>query len=210
MTYFFPFSPLHGGFASARYSGAQTTIISKQCAERCNILRLMDTRFQGVARGVGTAKIHGRIHLALMTLMSEVFEISLTVMDSVGGGYDVLLGLDMLRKHAAVIDLQDNCLRIGGVAVPFLGEADIPKSMREQDEGEADKSGGGPSEQPSDVVMSVSGSTSVSGPESASGSGSAAVAGNEEAVAKTAERVQQARGDDGSRDDQSGGRGDGY
>lgn len=117
---------------SILHSGAQSTIISKACAERCGILHLMDTRFQGIARGVGTAKIFGRIHLALMTLGSEVFEITFTVMDSVGGGYDVLLGLDMLRKHAAVIDLRGNCLRIGGASVPFLGEKDIPLAMREE------------------------------------------------------------------------------
>lgn len=98
----------------------------------------MDARFQGVARGVGTAKIHGRIHLALMTLGAEVFEITLTVMDSVGGGYDVLLGLDMLRKHMAIIDLQADCLRIGDASVPFLGEKDIPLAMRSEAAAPAD------------------------------------------------------------------------
>lgn len=111
-------------------SGAQATIISKQCAERCNILRLLDTRFAGVAHGVGTARIFGRIHLALLTLGTEVFEVSLTVMDAVGSGYDMLLGLDMLRKHQANIDLQNNCLRIGRSSVKFLAEKDIPRSMR--------------------------------------------------------------------------------
>lgn len=118
-------------------SGAQATIISKDCAEKCNILRLMDTRFHGVARGVGTAKIYGRIHLTLLTLGTEVFEVSFTVMDAVGGGYDMLLGLDMLRKHQASIDLGANCLRIGNAVVPFLPEKDIPRRMREHPEEEA-------------------------------------------------------------------------
>jgi DNA damage-inducible protein 1 len=36
--------------------------MSKSCAERCGILRLVDKRFAGVAVGVGSSKIIGRIH----------------------------------------------------------------------------------------------------------------------------------------------------
>ena len=43
-------------------SGAQMTIMTQEFAERCYLTRLIDKRFEGVARGVGTSKIIGRIH----------------------------------------------------------------------------------------------------------------------------------------------------
>jgi DNA damage-inducible protein 1 len=109
-------------------SGAQTTIISKAHAERCNLFRLLDKRHAGIARGVGTATIHGKIHLAVMEIEGQHLEVSFAVMDDFS--FDVLLGLDMLRKHAACIDLQANCLRIGGAIAPFLPEHKIPSRMK--------------------------------------------------------------------------------
>ncbi|CAL5335486.1 unnamed protein product [Camellia sinensis] len=118
-------------------SGAQSTIISKSCAERCSLspimsslrlLRLLDQRYKGIAHGVGQTEILGRIHVAPIKIGSAFYPCSFLVLDS--PNMDFLFGLDMLRKHQCMIDLKENVLRVGGgeVSVPFLQEKDIPSS----------------------------------------------------------------------------------
>ena len=49
-------------------TGAQTTIICESLAKKCGVFNLCDTRFQGIAKGVGTSKILGVIHAAQMKI----------------------------------------------------------------------------------------------------------------------------------------------
>jgi len=129
-------------------SGAQSTIMSKKCAQKCGIFDLVDTRFEGYAVGVGTGKILGRIHLVQLQIGHVYFPCSVTVMDdsalpttsSSSGDDDVkpkdmdfLLGLDMLKRHTCCIDLEKGNLKFRlapgkDFETPFLHEKDLDQS----------------------------------------------------------------------------------
>ena len=67
-------------------SGAQSTIMSKSCAEKCNLQHLLDERWQGVAKGVGESKILGRVHQAPIKVGDKHIPCAITVLEQVSGG----------------------------------------------------------------------------------------------------------------------------
>jgi len=111
-------------------SGAQTTIMSQACAERCNIMRLVDTRWSGIAKGVGTQKIIGRVHMGQIQMEGDFLASSFSILEE--QPMDMLLGLDMLKRHQMRIDLKTNKLHIGttGTETKFLSESELPDCAR--------------------------------------------------------------------------------
>lgn len=128
-------------------SGAQITIMSKRCAEKCGIFHLVDTRFEGMAVGVGTGKILGRIHIVQLQIGDVYFPCSVTIMDDAAlpstgkvgkdeakpKDMDFLLGLDMLKRHTCNIDLEQGKLKFRlapgkYLETPFLHEKDLDGS----------------------------------------------------------------------------------
>jgi hypothetical protein len=95
----------------------------------CRILRLLDRRFSGYAKGVGMARILGRVHLVTLRIGNLYLDCSVTIIDQ--PDMDFLLGLDMLRRFQASIDLKHNCLRIGDEQVPFRNLSNLGFSRHE-------------------------------------------------------------------------------
>lgn len=111
-------------------SGAQCTVISKECAERCSIMHLLDTRFKGTATGVGECKILGRVHLADLQLIqpdgkTHLLQCSFSVLEN--NKIDLLFGLDNLKRHDCCIDLAAWRLHFykNEFSVPFLADGAI-------------------------------------------------------------------------------------
>ena len=88
-------------------SGARATIMSERCAERCGIMRLVDRRFAGIAFGVGTQTIIGKVHLGQIQIGNDFLTSSFQVLQD--QAEDMLLGLDMLKKHQVSCSIELVC-----------------------------------------------------------------------------------------------------
>lgn len=110
-------------------SGAQMTIMSKECAIQCNLMDMIDKRFSGVAQGVGTQKILGRIHCGNIQIGNDILSSTFSVLEQPMG---LIIGLDLLKRHQCNIDLKGNRLVIGttGNSTRFLSENELPKHAR--------------------------------------------------------------------------------
>jgi DNA damage-inducible protein 1 len=102
------------------------------------MMHLLDTRFAGMAVGVGTSRILGRVHLADLEIIDEhgkkhVLQCSFTVLED--NKVDLLFGLDNLKRHQCCIDLVDSKLHFsaGKFALPFLSDGQIKKKKFEDD-----------------------------------------------------------------------------
>lgn len=116
-------------------SGAQMTIMSEKAAKECGIFDLIDTRFSGMAAGVGTGKILGKVHIVQLEIGGSFFPCSISIMetpkDKNAQEMPFLFGLDMMKRHLCQIDLQHGCLNfpVSCVKVPFLHEKDLNESQ---------------------------------------------------------------------------------
>ena len=115
-------------------TGAQSTVMSQDLCQKCDLFNLCDTRYSGIAKGVGTSKIVGVVHAAQMKIQNKVLMAKITVIENSSIGF--IFGLDNMRAHRCTIDLKQNGLVFPdiGVTAKFLSDGEIKKIKEEQDE----------------------------------------------------------------------------
>ncbi|KAL7545035.1 hypothetical protein ACHAWF_008401 [Thalassiosira exigua] len=95
-------------------TGAQSSVLSMPLVRQLNLSNRLDRRYQGVAAGVGRARITGSIRNVVCAFGVGHVEflmdfIALDVSDPL-----VILGLDQLRKYKCLVDMEKSVLIFGG------------------------------------------------------------------------------------------------
>lgn len=95
-------------------TGAQSSVLSLPLVSQLGLSNRIDRRYQGVAAGVGRARILGSIRNVVCTFGVGHVEflmdfIVLEVSDPL-----VIMGLDQLRKYKCLVDMEKENLIFGG------------------------------------------------------------------------------------------------
>jgi len=119
-------------------TGAQSTIMSKELVEKCDLMNLVDTRYSGIAQGVGTSKIIGTIHAAQLKIGDKFLMCKITVIENPTIGF--IFGLDNMRTYRCSIDLGKNALIFpdANIKAQFLSDGELAK-IREEEEIQKEK-----------------------------------------------------------------------
>jgi DNA damage-inducible protein 1 len=102
-------------------TGAQSSVISQPLVQRLGLQRHLDARYQGMAAGVGSAPIQGKLRGVPVRLGHVEFMLDFIVLGI--NEQLLMLGLDLMKRFKVIVDLERNQLQFGGrdgVAVPFL------------------------------------------------------------------------------------------
>lgn len=96
-------------------TGAQSSVLSTPLVRQLGLTNRLDRRYQGVAAGVGRARISGKIRNVVCTFGVGHVEflmdfIVLDVEDQLA-----ILGLDQMRKYKCLVDMGNEKLIFGGV-----------------------------------------------------------------------------------------------
>jgi len=100
-------------------TGAQISILPRSFVTACNLEHLIDEKYNGELKGVGSDKIIGRIHYIELELECGVYPCGFTICSNNEIG--AILGIDMMRNLGIVLDFTKNKLSFenGKYELPF-------------------------------------------------------------------------------------------
>merc|ERR1712137_293539 len=110
-------------------TGAQSSVISVPLMRTLGLDHLLNRQYQGVAAGVGRARILGRCENVPVKIGHVEFRLFFLVLDI--SESMLILGIDQMKRFKCMIDLESNKLIFGGrdgVEVEFLPPE--PRFMR--------------------------------------------------------------------------------
>jgi len=102
-------------------TGAQMSVISEPLANQLGLLSHLDRSRQGIANGVGQAKIEGHVKDIPVRLGHVEFPLTFSVLQTQQPL--LILGLDQMRTYKCLVDIERHFLVFGGsggVEVPFV------------------------------------------------------------------------------------------
>jgi len=133
---------VHGDIAICRTwiplmvdTGAQMSVMSSGLAERLGLSGRIDRTAAGVAGGVGTARVLGKLRDVGVRFGELELAVDFAVLDGsqLPSPMLAILGLDQLAVHHMVVDFDMRVLRIGGVdgyEVKMLENFEVPEEFR--------------------------------------------------------------------------------
>ena len=93
-------------------TGASTSVISEPLMKKLNLEHRLNTTRKGMAVGVGSARILGRIFDCPIQIGHAEFLLNFAVLES--NNDKLILGVDQLRRFNCLVDLQSKKLIFGG------------------------------------------------------------------------------------------------
>ena len=98
-------------------TGAQVSLLPLNFVTACGLQDLIDNKYHGELKGVGTDKIVGKLHYVEITFPIGVFPGSFTVCKN--NSIEAILGIDMMQALGITIDFKKRSLLFGVHSLPF-------------------------------------------------------------------------------------------
>lgn len=93
-------------------TGASTSVMSSAIMDQLGLRSQLDRSHQGVAAGVGRARIIGKLFQVPVELGQVEFPMDFIVLEN--SDQLLLLGLDLMRRYKCIVDLERSVLVFGG------------------------------------------------------------------------------------------------